>query len=175
MTYIYHGVPEDMRMSTLIPLNQMLAVDPELRNKYLEKYKGREEILKYKIPLLECSWNDVIQFLPLHPKKVFDCQLKLDLITELPDYEYFKINLDTLDPKKTVVYFKTAPGEENVTIKWLKDVDLNELQEVPLATKKYYESLVGKGQPIFNYQFVPHILYKGGVNVSNSPHIGFSI
>ena len=41
MTYFYHGIPEDMKGDSLIPLSEMMSVDPELRAKYLEKYKGR--------------------------------------------------------------------------------------------------------------------------------------
>lgn len=168
MTYFYHGIPEDMKGRELIPLNKMLEVDPDLRAKYLEKYKGREEILERKIPLLDCLWNDVVQLLPLHPRQLFELQKELGLITEIPDYKYYQIDTSTLDPSQTVVYFKTAPGEENVTVKWLNDVQLEELQAIPEATRKYYESMVGTGEPVFNYQFVPHIIYKGTVNVSSA-------
>ena len=166
--YFYHGIPEDMKGSELIPLNKMLEVDPELQAQYLEKYKGREEILERKIPLLDCLWNDVVQLLPLHPRQLFGLQKELGLIPEIPDYKYYQIDTSTLDPSQTVVYFKTAPGKENVTVKWLKDVQLEELQSIPEATRKYYESMVGTGEPVFNYQFVPHIIYKGAVDVSSA-------
>lgn len=165
--HLYHGIPEDMKGSELIPLNKMLEVDADLRAKYLEKYKGREEILKRKIPLLDCLWNDVVQLLPLHPRQLFELQQELSLINEIPDYRYYQIDVNTLDPKKTVIYFKTAPGEENVTVKWLKDVSLDELQTIPEATRKYYESMVGTGEPVFNYQFVPHVVYQGSIDVSS--------
>ncbi|CAN5677318.1 hypothetical protein BH23PAT2_BH23PAT2_09770 [soil metagenome] len=171
MAYFYHGIPEDMKGSELIPLNKMLEVDADLRAKYLEKYKGREEILERKIPLLNCLWNDVVQLLPLHPYKLFELQKELGLIDEIPDYRYFQIPLTLLDPQQTVVYFKTAPGEENVTVKWLKDVNLDELQETPEATKQYYTSMVGTSEPVFNYQFVPHIIYRGTVDVSGAETI----
>lgn len=168
MPYIYHGIPEDMKGSELIPLSKMLEVDPVLRAQYLEKYKGREEILERRIPLLNCLWDDVVQFLPLHPRKLFELQKQLGLITKIPDYNYYEINIEKLDPAKTVVFFKTAPGEEHVTVKWLKDVSLDELQDIPEATKEYYESMVGTGEPVFNYQFVPHILHKGTVDISSA-------
>lgn len=168
MPYIYHGVPEDMKANELIPLSKMLEVDPELRAKYLEKYKGREEILERIIPLLDCLWSDVVQFLPLHPRKLFELQQQLGLIADIPDYQYFEIDISTLDPSKTAIFFKTAPGEENVTVKWLKDVQLEDLQDIPVATKEYYARMVGKGEPVFNYQFVPHILYKGSVDISSA-------
>ena len=168
MTYFYHGIPEEMKGNSLIPLNEMMSVDPELRAKYLEKYKGREEILERKLPLLDCLWNDVVQLLPLHPRQLFELQKELGLITEIPDYKYYQIDTSTLNPSQTVVYFKTAPGEENVTVKWLEDVNLEELQGIPQATRKYYESMVGTGEPVFNYQFVPHVVYRGTVDVSSA-------
>ncbi len=166
--YFYHGIPEDMKGSELIPLNKMLEVDPELRAQYLEKYKGREEVLERKILLLDCLWNDVVQLLPLHPRQLFELQKEFGLIPEIPDYRYYQIDATTLDPSQTVVYFKTAPGEENVTVKWLEDVNLEELQGIPEATRRYYESMVGTGEPVFNYQFVPHVVYRGTINVSTA-------
>ena len=166
--YFYHGIPEDMKGSELIPLNKMLEVDPDLRAKYLEKYKGREEILERKIPLLDCLWNDVVQLLPLHPHQLFELQKELGLITEIPDYSYYQIDTSVLDPSQAVVYFKTAPGEENVTVKWLEDVQLEKLQIIPEATRKYYESIVDTGEPVFNYQFVPHVIYRGTIDASTT-------
>ena len=172
--YFYHGIPEDMKGSELIPLNKMLEVDPELQAQYLEKYKGREEILERKIPLLDCLWSDVVQLLPLHPRQLFELQKELGLIPEIPSYKYYQIDTSTLDPSQTVVYFKTAPGEENVTVHWLEDVDLDDLQTVPPATIDYYKSMVGTGEPVFNYQFVPHIIYKGTVDVSSAKIISLT-
>lgn len=168
MATFYHGVPEDLQGNKLIPLNEMHKLRPELHNKYLEKYKGREEILERQIPLLDCLWNDVVQMLPLQPLKLFELQKQLGLIDEIPDYKYFQIDSSQLDVTKAVVYFKTAPGEENVSVEWLKDVSLEELQEIPVATMNYYESMVGTGELVFNYQFVPHIIYRGSVDISQS-------
>ena len=140
----------------------------ETRNKNLEKYEGREEILERKIPLLDCLWNDVVQFLPLHPQKVFKLQKELGLITIVPPYKFYEIDASNLDPQKAVVFFKTAPGEENVQIKWLGEVDFASLREIPEATMAYYKTLVGTGALPFNYQFVPHIVYKGTIDISET-------
>lgn len=171
MSFIYHGVPERMEGSTLLPLNQMQATYPKLHAKYLEKYQGRKEILERKIPLLNCLWNDVIQFLPLHPRTVFALQADLGIIPTIPAYKYFEIDTAGLDLDKTVVFFKTAPGEENVTVKWWRDVDPKTLQEIPEATINYFKSVVGTGEGPFNYQFIPHVLHMGTVDVSSAPII----
>ena len=171
MQYIYHGVPEQMVGYELVPLNHMRDALSTVRDTALEKYKGRAGILERKIPLLDCLWNDVLQFTPVHPRKAFELQVQLGLIPKMPHYEFYEIDLATLDPKKTVVYFKTAAGEENVRVQWLRDVDFDALQQIPPATIKYYKTLVGTGELPFNYQFIPHILYQGTVDISKSPVI----
>lgn len=166
--HFYHGIPPEMKGNALIPLNKMLEIDPGLQAKYLEKYKGRIEILERKIPLLDCLWNDVVQLLPLHPRRLFELQKELGLLSEVPDYRYYQIDTSALDPLRAVVYFKAAPGEENVTVKWLADTQLETLQDVPEATRRYYESMVGTGEPVFNYQFVPHVVYHGTIDISSA-------
>lgn len=167
MTYFYHGVPPDFEGRELMSLTKLHQHRPDLYAKYLEKYKDREEILERQIPLLNCLWNDVIQLLPINPLPLFELQQELGIITEIPDYSYFQIDSDLLDESDAVVYFKSAPGEENITVEWLRNVNLDELQSIPEATQRYYESMVGTGEPVFNYQFVPHIIYKGTIDVSN--------
>lgn len=168
MQYLYHGVPQQIIGHRLMPLNQMQAVNPELCGQYLQKYKSRQEILQKRVPLLDCLWNDVVHFLPLQPEKVFGLQVELGLTPDMPAYKFFKIDLAQLDPNKTVVYFKTALGEQNTEVKWLRDVDLSTIQEVPEATKNYYQSLIGTGERPFNYQFIPHVLYKGSLDISKA-------
>lgn len=45
---------------------------------------------------------------------------------------------------------------------------LSLVKEIPEAMVKYYTSMIGTDEPVFNYQFVPHILYKGNVDISGS-------
>jgi hypothetical protein len=174
MSIIYQGVPEHMEGQLLVPLNQMSKSHPELHTAYLKKYEGRKEIMQKKVALLDCLWNDVVQFLPLDPAKVFKLQVELGLIPRMPQYKFFKIDLKLLNPNKTVVYFKSAPGEENVQVKWLRDVDFAALQEVPEATVNYYKSLQGTGELPFNYQFIPHMLCMDQVDISGSDIIALS-
>lgn len=152
----------------LVPLNQMHGVMTKIRDTYQQKYNGREEIMQRKVPLLDCLWNDVVQFLPLHPSRVFELQKRMRLIPSIPHYRFYELDIDSLDSDRAVVFFKNAVGEENTEVKWLKDVDISELQEIPSATRKYYETLIDTGTAPFNYQFIPHILYRGTVNISAS-------
>lgn len=168
MYYIYHGVPDEMIGSILFPLNQMKQTLPEIYAKNLVKYQYRRGVMDRKVQLLNCLWNDVIQFLPLHPSRVFELQKNIGLISKVPDYSFFEINLSLLDPNKTVVYFKTSQGEENVEVKWIKDVNFDDLQNVPKQTEDYYKSLAKTNELPFNYQYIPHILYMGTLDISGS-------
>ena len=174
MSFIYHGVPENMRGTTLMPLSMMQQEMPDLFQNQLKKYSGREEITERRIDLLNCLWTEVVQFLPLHPQIVFDLQKTLGLIPEVPPYRFFEIDLSELDPAHAAIYFKTAEGEENSQVKRLDEVDWENLQGVPPATRKYYASLVGTGELPFNYQFIPHVLYRGTVDISKARIIELS-
>ena len=168
MYYLYHGVPEPMFGNELVPLNQMPPEMAEIHALHLKKYEGREEILERRIPLLDCLWNDVVQFLPFHPKKIFELQKKLGIIHKIPPYKFYEIDIEKFDPTKTVIFFKTAPGEENTEVKWLKDVDFASIQEIPKATVEHYKTLVGTGELPWNYQFVPHVVHMGNVDISKA-------
>lgn len=166
--YVYHWVPDDMVGTELVPLNAMPEGMAGLRDKHLEKYKGREEVLQRHIPLLGCLWNDVVQFSPVHPRKVYEQQVALGIIPKVPAYKFYEIPASQLDPDKTVVFFKTGVGKGQEEFKWLKDVDLAELQDVPQQTIDYFRSVAGTGELPFNYQFIPHVVHKGNVDVSSS-------
>ena len=86
----------------------------------------------------------------------------------MPKYTFFEIDIHALEAEQTVVFFKDAPGDEHIKVRWLNDVELDDLQEVPEATIRYYESLIGKNEAPFDYQFVPHVLYKGEIDVSGA-------
>lgn len=171
MSFMYHAVPKEMIGNELIPLNSMKDTMSQIRALNLMKYKGREEILKRRIPLLNCLWNDVLHFLPIHPQNVFELQKELGLISEVPPYRFFEINIETIDFNKTVVFFKTALGDKNTEVKWLQGVDLNSFKEIPKETLEYYKTFIGTGELPLNYQFIPHIFYQGALDVSKTPII----
>ena len=68
--YLYHRVPDDMKGSILYPLNQLRNVYPSLYAAKAASYKNREAVMQARIPILDCLWNDVIHFSPVHPSKI---------------------------------------------------------------------------------------------------------
>lgn len=171
MSLMYHGIPEQMQGANLIPLNQMHALMPDLYERYAQKYVGREAVMQRRIPLLDCLWNDVVQFLPVHPQKIFDLQVQFGLIPAVPPYRFYEIDTAQLDPGLAVVYFKSEYGGENAKVAWLHDVEYDSIQTIPSATVDYYRTLIGTGELPFNYQFVLHVLYKGSVDIVSAKEI----
>ena len=168
MHYVYHGVPPELVGTKLFPLNMLEKEAPDVYDQQRSKYKGREEVSQRQIPELDCTWADVVQLLPLHPRKVFEAQREMNAISELPEYTYLKIPLSQLDPSRTFVYFKTAPGEKYSRILPIDQVDFDAIQEVPPSTLVYYYMSAQAQTPAFNYQFIPHVLYKGEIDISDT-------
>lgn len=76
---IYHRIPEQLIGSTLRPLNLLREGAPDLHARYLQKYEGRESALRQRIPGLDCLWNDVIHFSPVHPFKIVEALVEAEL------------------------------------------------------------------------------------------------
>ena len=70
MNYLYHRVPKNLQGQYLMPLTQLKKNHPEIYQEHLKKYEGRESLLKFKIPKLNCLWNDVIHLTAVQPKKL---------------------------------------------------------------------------------------------------------
>ena len=70
MAFIYHKVPADMSGNILYPLNVMEKINPEIYEKAVKKYEGREYLMREVIPWLNCLWNDVLHFSIVHPTKI---------------------------------------------------------------------------------------------------------
>ena len=87
--FVYHMVPAEMIGEKLIPLNSLGKVHPHLYEKYAEQYfdhPERSKLLKKQVPKLDCLWNDVLHFLPLHPHHVYKALkgLGINAKAELP-------------------------------------------------------------------------------------------
>lgn len=90
MSYIYHLRPEPFEGTSLIPLNSM-DQNSELYKKYAKKYVGREDLMDGIIPILDCKWNDVVQFSALDPQIIVNELRKHQDDLTLSRLQYFKV------------------------------------------------------------------------------------
>ncbi len=174
MNYLYHWVPKNMQGEVLYPLNKLKEIYPDVYKEHVLKYEGREKVMDQRIPSLNCLWNDVLHFSAVHPSLIKQALVQAGR-TEPFDIEYFEIDPHLLDPNNTIVYLYKHQNilnkfdDDNFTI---YDPDnIAQYSEVPQLTKDYYTEMIREGKKPLHYHMVPHILYKGPLNVNGAKHI----
>ncbi len=167
--YLYHKIPKNFSGNILYPLNQLKNIYPEIYEQQFAKYKGREFITEAKIPILDCLWNDVLHFSPVHPEEVFKELKKYDEKDWKP--KYYKIPADLLEKENTVVYLFNGDGKgvksDLDSFKEYNPDDVCNYTELPQETKDYYKEAYESGKAPLLYHKVPHILYKGTIIIDD--------
>ena len=170
MNFLYHRVPKNMQGSILYPLNQLRNFHYGVYEEASKKYEGREFLMNVRIPTLDCLWNDVLHLIAVHPntlKKAFE---KANV--PLRKLKWFNINPLELDKKKTSVYlYRDVPRFDRYKKEGFTEFDTSDLEkysEISQKTIEYYkkEFHENRKRP-FLFHLVPHILYRGEINVEN--------
>lgn len=163
-------VPKDMRGKVLYPLNQLKTVYPDLYKSYVGKYSGREKLIDRVIPTLNCLWNDVLHFSAVPPEVVREALREAGAESKS---SFFQIDSTTLDWNRMVVYLYSKNrihGDLSVdSDEWeafdTKNIDCyNNLNQ---DTKEYYREKVLLGERPLLFHRVPHILFRGSMNVEH--------
>lgn len=173
-SFVYHMVPKELKGDKLIPLNSLKEAHPNLYIKYSKKYfdhPERKKLLARQIPELNCLWNDVLHFLPLHPYYVYEALSNIGVKTK-EDQLFFKIPIQKLKNNKNAYYLYTkekyrGPAEdiEEDEIKPLDIENYKELKGIPIDTIEYYKIQNEKGSRFGLFPFIPHIFSYGEVEI----------
>ena len=165
--YIYHQVPKSMIGTVLYPLNELKIILPEIYEKEAGKYLGREQVMNQRVPILDCFWNDVLHFSPVHP-----AILKQTLIDAGGDADLtisaYQINVKLLDPDKTVIYLHSKKIQTLEEFIPFNTNILLTMADVPEFTKEYYRRSFEAGEKPLRFLRIPHILYKGSLDISKA-------
>lgn len=163
MTYLYHMVPRNLKGSFLYPLNVLKKKFPEIYEKENKKYVGREVLKKRKIPFLNCLWNDVLHFTAVHPSRFYKELKKVGF--PMKKFEWYKIDSKLLDSDKIVIYrYRYGKGDERDFSRFDSKKLIN-FRKIPKKTIQYYKDRFKKKERPLLFHFVPHILYKGSLDV----------
>lgn len=174
MTYLYHRASKNLKGNTLYPLNNLKEIYPEIYEQEIKKYTGREFVTQYRIPILNCLWNDVLHFSAVHPEEI-----KQAIIDAGGDKNVtinsFEVDPDLITPGNAIVYLYTQTKvnfnpDENSFVKFLPE-ETKKYSIMPEATKNYYKEMISEGKRPLLYHRIPHILYKGTLNVNDLNHI----
>ncbi|CAN5546549.1 hypothetical protein BH10BAC5_BH10BAC5_08840 [soil metagenome] len=169
MSFLYHFVRKDLRGDILYPLNMLKTVYPDLYSIQSAKYKDREQLMGYEIPILNCLWNDVLHFSAVHPKKIARA---FELAGE-PDrhFECFEIDPYSLEMENTIVFLYSGKTmQEHLNLENFIAYNPEELARhvnIPDETIEYYREKLSQDKRPLLFHLVPHILYKGSINISN--------
>ena len=164
--YLYHGVPTKMLGDTLIPLNQMRNMLPEVYSSETKKYHRREHVMEQTIPILNCKWNDVLHLTPLAPNLTLKALRQSGF--NPPNCDFFKIPISKIDETCTVIF--EYKGNETTYEKEYKQFIKNNfsaLNEVPCETFSYYIECRKKNISPLMYHFVPHVLTSSAIAISD--------
>ena len=141
MKYIYHIIPNPFVGTKLIPLNEM-DKESELYKGHARKYLGRESLTKQQIPILNCLWNDVVQFSAINPQLIVDELKNLNPNFQLKRLEYFKISLDEISSYDGVIFdrkskkkgsFEISEDEVKPEASFIDDLGADSLDIVELV------------------------------------------
>lgn len=168
MTYLYHLVPKNLTGSVLYPLNTLEQKFPNQYADYAKKYTGREILTRQLIPPLDCLWNDVLHFSPVHLRLIREGLLTAGF--EPRPMQWFEADPIALafNQNNTTIYLYTPKDRLDFT-KMANDFQLfdhellEEFSTLPTATLAYYQESKKENRFPLLFHRVPHILYRGSL------------
>ena len=165
---LYHIVPSPMVGDTLFPATELQHRLPKVYTGAMGKYQRRPHIPENYIPQLDCYWSDVVFFSAVHPtlmrKVLIDCGLSNLRLTKS-----FLVDPAHLDLTKLIVYEYEEDIPATGRYVPFDSGRLAEYGRLSEAAKAYYRWAIAKGERVFPFHLVTHILYQGSVNISGVP------
>lgn len=163
----------------LYPLNRLKKIHPEIYERNLKRYAGRDHLRKAKIPQLNCLWNDVLHCSPIDLKILYRALLHAGI--DPAPLEYFSIPLARIEAGAAVIYkfsaespgIGEAPSESD--FQSFDHAQFRAPERVPSAASDYY-ARSAKQKSGFPYLFhgIPHILVKQSMPVAGLEVLNWS-
>lgn len=174
MNYLYHKVPEPIEGAVLYPLSVLKDKYPEIYTQHISKYAGREHVTENRIPAFNLLWNDVLHFAAVHPKDLKDALIEAGMNTSIK-FRFYQIDPSILDPEDCIVYLnnrrqKGEPMSEKDFTAYNQE-DIPKYSVLRQEAKDNYKEKFSQGKKPLMFGFVPHVLYRGSVDISQVPII----
>ncbi len=162
--HIYHWVPRNLEGSVLYPLNRLKETHPHLYEQHVLKYETRPQLPRLRIPPLDCLWNDVLFLSPVHPRLIGDALTDTGFSVDAT-FRFFEIEARVLDPRITTVF--TEPDRYDA----YELRTLGAYASLPASTVAYYKAAHAAKSDLHVFNHIPHILYKGWIDIEKAPII----
>lgn len=175
MNYLYHMVPRTkIEGDTLYPLNVLREKYPEVYEREVGKYVGREHVTKIHIPYFDCEWSDVLHMGAIKPHDLKGALVEAGMDESTP-MSFYQIDPSILNPDLVVVYLNkkrekgTPPTEIDFVPFRIKDIE--RYSHINQETRDIYKTAFDAGKKPLIFALIPHILYKGSIEVGEIPII----
>ncbi|BEP16501.1 hypothetical protein acdb102_48120 [Acidothermaceae bacterium B102] len=175
---VYHAVPPSMTGTVLFPLNQLRLTQPELYDRQVAKYSGREQVLQFRIPGLGIRWNDALHCAPIHPYWVAKARAEAGVVTSNFATECFRIPLERFR-QHPAAFFENAtfwingrPGEDMPDepppeeFSAFDESRYRELDDVPAAYPAFLAEMASLGRRPLTFPTIPHVLVAGPIDIT---------
>jgi hypothetical protein len=167
MSNIYRIVPNDFQGNILYPLSALKEKHPEIHAMHVKKYEHRKHVTELFIPQLNCYWGDVIHFSAVHPDVLVKALREAGFEEQ---FSFYEIDPSLLDSQKALVYINKIKEDKNhLTAEDFTEFNPAEVGKwayIPEETTAYYRKKLAEGKKPVPFLFIPHILYKGSIEVS---------
>lgn len=168
MRYLYHFASSGMRGSVLYPLNQLKNVYPDIYEREAAKYKGREHVMGFQIPTLDCLWNDVLFLMVVHPSDILRVASEVGL--EVPwRMRMYRFDLANFDQSRLAVRMHRRGRRPTHEI--FDPAKLAEYEDFEEDSRAYYRESMAKGERPMLPGHIPHIMYRGTLDITGVPII----
>jgi hypothetical protein len=166
---LYHRRAPGFRGEILYPLHQLKDVANDVYEAQIEKYRGRESLLEQRVPFLDCRWNDVLHFSPVHPGKIKQVCEAAGLPWWPADWFECEPQAHGFDERNTAIFlYADMTVELSIPVTEFERYSphrVSEMTEVPQRAREYVHEIAQTGQPHFIFAGVPHILHRHPLNV----------
>ena len=169
---LYHRVPDPMFGKILYPLNRLAEINPALASAHAEKYRGRENLMAVRLPILDCLWNDALHLSPVHPAKIKTALLESGYPEkELGLRRFFAVDPRTLKPGRAVFFrnSKDTQGKYDFPegdFSVFDDGSYRELDDVPEDQRRYFARIKNEGGRPLLWARTPHVFYLGELPIA---------
>lgn len=167
---IYHIVPTDFVGSILYPFNQLQDALPDVYAVQAKKFRGWDELLQYRIPELDCHWNDLLHLSAIHPAQIRGAMEATGMAWKTN--HWFEIDVEKialLNEDNAAIF--TAPFRLQGP---MADRDflpfnvegLQMLTSIPQQMYEYFNHAKAYDERPFLFSYIPHVLYRGTLDIT---------
>jgi hypothetical protein len=178
--YLYHLLADDFRGDELLPLNLLATRFPDIHDREMRKWAGRESVIRFVVPHLGVSWGDTVNLAALDPALLVEARRRFGVpFSSLLQRSLLRIPVERIAGQAAVVYDSRShwrnsrpdlagvpevPPDSDFTP--FDAATYEELTEVPRLHLDYLLEQRGTGLPALGFVFVRHVLVAGAVDVT---------